>query len=165
MANHDARRHADRRTEVIAAETDRVDGRDARTSMCRTRTATRAAAVALDATCSSATAESELGEDGHPVVGIPAPPGPGSPPDVRRRPGHDLRPLRIGRPATKVTSIAKSVDKIGTHRAAHPDDRPPGDLPGRRTDHPGGAGHRLPGPRDGRPPFRRLPASAPEDRR
>jgi 3-methylfumaryl-CoA hydratase len=59
------------------------------------------------------TAESELGEDGHPVVGIPAPPGPG----FRRMFGGGrvttLSPLRIGRPATKVTSIAKSVEKIG----------------------------------------------------
>ncbi|TWG06412.1 3-methylfumaryl-CoA hydratase [Streptomyces brevispora] len=57
--------------------------------------------------------ESELGEDGHPVVGIPAPPGPG----CRRMFGggrvtaHGL--LEIGKPATKVTSVARSVDKQG----------------------------------------------------
>lgn len=54
-----------------------------------------------------------LGEDGHPLVGIPAPPG-----NDRRRmfaggrvTTHAL--LKIGVPATKVTSIAKSVDKEG----------------------------------------------------
>ncbi|XVQ09647.1 mesaconyl-C4 CoA hydratase [Spirillospora sp. CA-255316] len=57
--------------------------------------------------------EGDLGEDGHPVVGIPAPPGPGR----RRMFGggrvttHGL--LRIGGPATKITSIARSVDKEG----------------------------------------------------
>jgi 3-methylfumaryl-CoA hydratase len=58
-------------------------------------------------------AESDLGEDGHPVVGIPAPPGPGR----RRMFGGGrvttLRQLEIGAPATKVTSIVKSVDKVG----------------------------------------------------
>jgi len=57
--------------------------------------------------------ESELGIDGHPVVGIPAPPGPG-----RRRMFGGGRVttyglLEIGTPATKVTSIARSVDKVG----------------------------------------------------
>jgi 3-methylfumaryl-CoA hydratase len=57
--------------------------------------------------------ESDLGADGHPVVGIPAPPGPG-----RRRMFAGgrvatLRPLTIGEPATKVTSILNSVDKVG----------------------------------------------------
>ncbi|WP_035760628.1 mesaconyl-C4 CoA hydratase [Paenarthrobacter nicotinovorans] len=55
----------------------------------------------------------ELGPDGHPTVGIPAPPGPG-----RRRMfaggrvstfGH----LTVGTPATKVISIAGSVEKTG----------------------------------------------------
>ncbi|QEE60359.1 mesaconyl-C4 CoA hydratase [Salinibacterium sp. dk2585] len=59
------------------------------------------------------TAQSELGEDGHPVVGIPAPPGPG-----RRRMFAGgrvatLAPLRIGRSATKVISLHRSVDKVG----------------------------------------------------
>ncbi|MFI5719588.1 mesaconyl-C4 CoA hydratase [Nocardia sp. NPDC051750] len=54
-----------------------------------------------------------LGYDGHPVVGIPAPPEEG-----RRRMFAGgrvttLRALEIGKPATKVTSIAKSVDKDG----------------------------------------------------
>ena len=58
-------------------------------------------------------AESDLGEDGHTVVGIPAPPGAG-----RRRMFGGGRvttfgSLRIGEPATKVTSISKSVDKVG----------------------------------------------------
>jgi 3-methylfumaryl-CoA hydratase len=57
--------------------------------------------------------ESELGIDGHPIVGIPAPPGPG-----RRRMFGGGRVttyglLDIGTPATKVTSIARSVDKVG----------------------------------------------------
>jgi 3-methylfumaryl-CoA hydratase len=57
--------------------------------------------------------QADLGEDGHPVVGIPAPPGGG-----RRRMFGGGRvttfgTLRIGEPATKVTSIAKSVDKVG----------------------------------------------------
>lgn len=57
--------------------------------------------------------ERDLGEDGHPVVGIPAPPGEG-----RRRMFAGgrvttLGRLKIGTPATKVTSIAKSVDKEG----------------------------------------------------
>ncbi|MBY6685610.1 mesaconyl-C4 CoA hydratase [Rhodococcus sp. BP-149] len=55
----------------------------------------------------------DLGEDGHPVTGIPAPPAGG-----RRRMFGGGRvttfgSLRIGEPATKVTSIAKSVDKVG----------------------------------------------------
>jgi 3-methylfumaryl-CoA hydratase len=55
----------------------------------------------------------DLGEDGHPVVGIPAPPGEG-----RRRMFAGgrvttLGALTIGTAATKVTSIAKSVDKEG----------------------------------------------------
>ncbi|MBW8799006.1 MAG: mesaconyl-C4 CoA hydratase [Streptomyces sp.] len=57
--------------------------------------------------------EHELGEDGHPVTGIPAPPGPGR----RRMFGGGrvttLRRLLIGEPATKVTSIKRSVDKAG----------------------------------------------------
>lgn len=57
--------------------------------------------------------QQDLGEDGHPVVGIPAPPGPGR----RRMFGGGrvttLGGLVIGEPATKVTSIAKSVDKEG----------------------------------------------------
>ncbi|OZC54795.1 mesaconyl-C4 CoA hydratase [Rhodococcus sp. RS1C4] len=58
-------------------------------------------------------AERDLGEDGHAVVGIPAPPSAG-----RRRMFAGGRvttfgSLRIGEPATKVTSIAKSVDKVG----------------------------------------------------
>ncbi|HCA87994.1 MAG TPA: mesaconyl-C4 CoA hydratase [Streptomyces sp.] len=57
--------------------------------------------------------ESELGPDGHPSSGIPAPPGPG-----RRRmfAGGRVtlhRPLVIGEPATKVTSIANTVEKEG----------------------------------------------------
>ncbi|WP_327098173.1 mesaconyl-C4 CoA hydratase [Nocardia vinacea] len=58
-------------------------------------------------------AQRDLGADGHPVTGIPAPPEPG-----RRRMfgggrvttfGH----LLIGEPATKVTSIKSSLEKVG----------------------------------------------------
>lgn len=57
--------------------------------------------------------QSDLGPDGHPTSGIPAPPGPG-----RRRmfAGGRVttyRPLVIGEPATKVTSIASTVEKEG----------------------------------------------------
>lgn len=57
--------------------------------------------------------QSELGPDGHPTSGIPAPPGPG-----RRRmfAGGRVttyRPLVIGEEATKVTSIARTVEKEG----------------------------------------------------
>lgn len=57
--------------------------------------------------------QSELGPDGHPTSGIPAPPGPG-----RRRMFAGGRvtthaSLVIGEPATKVTSIAQTVEKQG----------------------------------------------------
>lgn len=57
--------------------------------------------------------QSDLGTDGHPTSGIPAPPGPG-----RRRMFAGGRvttytPLVVGAPATKVTSIARSVEKQG----------------------------------------------------
>ncbi|QDP08264.1 mesaconyl-C4 CoA hydratase (plasmid) [Prescottella equi] len=59
------------------------------------------------------TPERHLGEDGHPVVGIPVPPGPG----LRRMfaggrvTTHQL--LEIGKPATKVMSVKKTVTKEG----------------------------------------------------
>ncbi|MFI6435376.1 mesaconyl-C4 CoA hydratase [Streptomyces sp. NPDC050759] len=57
--------------------------------------------------------ERELGEDGHSATGIPAPPGPGR----RRMFGGGrvttLGRLVIGQPATKVTSVKRSVDKVG----------------------------------------------------
>ncbi|WP_109471050.1 FAS1-like dehydratase domain-containing protein [Ornithinimicrobium cavernae] len=57
--------------------------------------------------------QSDLGRDGHPTSGIPAPPGPG-----RRRMFAGGRvttyaPLVIGEPATKVTSIARTLEKKG----------------------------------------------------
>jgi 3-methylfumaryl-CoA hydratase len=57
--------------------------------------------------------ERDLGEDGHPAAGIPAPPEPG-----RRRMFAGGRVttyglLRIGAPATKVTSVARQVEKEG----------------------------------------------------
>ncbi|BCN76268.1 mesaconyl-C(4)-CoA hydratase (plasmid) [Prescottella equi] len=59
------------------------------------------------------TPERHLGEDGHPVVGIPVPPGPG-----RRRMFAGGRVttrelLEIGKPATKVTSVKQTVTKEG----------------------------------------------------
>lgn len=56
---------------------------------------------------------SELGHDGHPSSGIPAPPGPG-----RRRMWAGgrvttYRPLVIGREATRETTVAKTVEKEG----------------------------------------------------
>jgi 3-methylfumaryl-CoA hydratase len=55
----------------------------------------------------------DLGPDGHPVTGIPSPPGPG-----RRRmfAGGRVRTHRllgIGRPATRTTRVASSVEKQG----------------------------------------------------
>ncbi|YCK79869.1 mesaconyl-C4 CoA hydratase (plasmid) [Arthrobacter sp. D3-18] len=57
--------------------------------------------------------QNELGQDGHPTVGIPAPPGPG-----RRRMFAGGRvstfgQLKIGSLATKVISVAGSVEKSG----------------------------------------------------
>jgi 3-methylfumaryl-CoA hydratase len=57
--------------------------------------------------------QSELGRDGHPTSGIPAPPEPG-----RRRMFAGGRvttyhPLVIGEPATRVTSIARTLEKEG----------------------------------------------------
>lgn len=57
--------------------------------------------------------QNELGPDGHPTVGIPAPPGPG-----RRRMFAGGRvssfgQLKIGAPARKVITVAGSVEKVG----------------------------------------------------
>lgn len=56
---------------------------------------------------------SELGHDGHPASGLPAPPGPG-----RRRMWAGgrvttYRPLVIGQEATRVSTIASTVEKEG----------------------------------------------------
>jgi 3-methylfumaryl-CoA hydratase len=55
----------------------------------------------------------DLGPDGHPTTGVPAPPGPGR---LRMFAGgrvalHGL--LRFGRPATRTTRLVRSVDKRG----------------------------------------------------
>jgi 3-methylfumaryl-CoA hydratase len=55
----------------------------------------------------------DLGPDGHPTSGIPAPPGPG-----RRRMFaggrvRTLRPLVIGRPATRTARVAQTLEKQG----------------------------------------------------
>lgn len=55
----------------------------------------------------------DLGPDGHPAHGIPAPPGPGR---LRMFGGGRVtthRPLRLGRPATKTTRLLREVDKHG----------------------------------------------------
>jgi 3-methylfumaryl-CoA hydratase len=57
--------------------------------------------------------QSDLGPDGHPTQGIPAPPGPGS---VRMFAGGRVTmrsPLLFGRRATRRTWLAKSVEKQG----------------------------------------------------
>ncbi|HLM04095.1 MAG TPA: hypothetical protein VK402_02765 [Blastococcus sp.] len=55
----------------------------------------------------------DLGPDGHPVDGIPAPPGPGR---LRMFGGGRVtthRPLRLGRPATRTTRLVREEDKHG----------------------------------------------------
>jgi 3-methylfumaryl-CoA hydratase len=57
--------------------------------------------------------ESDLGPDGHPTRGIPAPPGPG-----RRRMFaggrvSTYRPLMLGRPATRTSRVSSSQEKEG----------------------------------------------------
>jgi 3-methylfumaryl-CoA hydratase len=55
----------------------------------------------------------DLGPDGHPTSGIPAPPGPGR---LRMFAGGRVtvhRPLRFGEPATRTTRIARTADKEG----------------------------------------------------
>lgn len=57
--------------------------------------------------------EADLGPDGHPVVGIPAPPGPG-----RRRMFaggrvHTLQPLQFDAAATRTSRVTGSVEKNG----------------------------------------------------
>lgn len=57
--------------------------------------------------------ESELGPDGHPTHGIPAPPGPGR---LRMFAGGRVTAygvLRFGEPATRTTRLLRSVDKQG----------------------------------------------------
>jgi len=55
----------------------------------------------------------DLGPDGHPTSGIPAPPGPGR---LRMFAGGRVTPhdgVRFGRPATRTTRLVRSVDKQG----------------------------------------------------
>lgn len=57
--------------------------------------------------------QSELGDDGHPMRGIPAPPGPGR---LRMFAGGRVTmhaPLRFGETVTRTTRVAKSVEKQG----------------------------------------------------
>lgn len=57
--------------------------------------------------------QSNLGPDGHPTSGIPSPPGPGQRRMFAGGRVTTYRHLLIGESATKVTSIARSVDKEG----------------------------------------------------
>lgn len=55
----------------------------------------------------------DLGPDGHPTHGIPAPPGPGR---LRMFGGGRVTthvPLRIGEPATRTTRLVREVEKVG----------------------------------------------------
>lgn len=57
--------------------------------------------------------QSELGPDGHPTTGIPAPPQPGR---LRMFGGGRVTtyaPLRFGRPATRTTWLVREVEKVG----------------------------------------------------
>jgi 3-methylfumaryl-CoA hydratase len=57
--------------------------------------------------------QSDLGPDGHPTTGIPAPPGPGR---SRMFGGGRVTthaPLRFGQPATRTTRLVREVDKVG----------------------------------------------------
>jgi len=55
----------------------------------------------------------DLGPDGHPSSGIPAPPGPGMRRMFAGGRVETLRRLRFGAPATRTTTIAQEVDKQG----------------------------------------------------
>jgi 3-methylfumaryl-CoA hydratase len=58
-------------------------------------------------------AQRDLGPDGHPVHGIPEPPGPGQ---LRMFAGgriHTRTPLRLGAPATRTARVVESVTKQG----------------------------------------------------
>ena len=58
-------------------------------------------------------AQSELGPDGHPLTGVPAPPGPGR---LRMFAGGRVTAygtLRFGAPATRTTRVVSSVEKQG----------------------------------------------------
>jgi 3-methylfumaryl-CoA hydratase len=55
----------------------------------------------------------DLGPDGHPTSGIPAPPGPGMRRMFAGGRVDTLRRLRIGEPATRTTWIASEVEKQG----------------------------------------------------
>jgi 3-methylfumaryl-CoA hydratase len=55
----------------------------------------------------------DLGPDGHPTHGIPAPPGPGR---LRMFAGGRVSthvPLRFGEPATRTTRVIRTVEKVG----------------------------------------------------
>jgi 3-methylfumaryl-CoA hydratase len=55
----------------------------------------------------------DLGPDGHPTSGIPAPPGPGMRRMFAGGRVESHRRLRIGEPATRTTSIVAEVEKTG----------------------------------------------------
>lgn len=55
----------------------------------------------------------DLGPDGHPTAGIPAPPGPGRQRMFAGGRVTTMSPLRVGEPATRTTTVAASVEKQG----------------------------------------------------
>ena len=57
--------------------------------------------------------QSDLGRDGHPVAGIPAPPGPNQRRMWAGGRVRSLAPLRTGEEATRRTSVLASVEKAG----------------------------------------------------
>lgn len=56
---------------------------------------------------------SDLGPDGHPTSGIPAPPGPGMRRMFAGGRVETLKQLRVAEPASRTTSIAKTAEKTG----------------------------------------------------
>jgi 3-methylfumaryl-CoA hydratase len=61
--------------------------------------------------------QSDLGPDGHPTHGVPAPPGPGR---LRMFAGGRVSmhaPLRFGAPATRTTKVVRTVEKEGSSGA------------------------------------------------
>jgi 3-methylfumaryl-CoA hydratase len=55
----------------------------------------------------------DLGPDGHPTSGVPAPPGPGLKRMFAGGRVTTARPLRIGEPATRVTWVTRTAEKVG----------------------------------------------------
>jgi 3-methylfumaryl-CoA hydratase len=58
-------------------------------------------------------AQDGIGPDGHPLAGIPAPPGPGMRRMFAGGTARSLRPLRLGRVATRITELADTTVREG----------------------------------------------------